>query len=100
MKRKTGHSHALGFLIRSFHADRSEVGQVSRGDYPNDHRPAHVHVIGPEQEAVFALNCPAGPVTVRENYGCSIKQLSQIAEDLLKHLLGLCEAWRRIHEIE
>lgn len=68
--------------------------------YPNDHRPAHVHVIGPEQEAVFALNCPAGPVTVRENYSCSQRELSQIAENLLKNLLGLCEAWRRMHASE
>ena len=28
--------------------------------YPNDHRPAHVHVIGRGGEAVFNLNCPAG----------------------------------------
>ncbi|MGO9259223.1 MAG: DUF4160 domain-containing protein [Bryobacteraceae bacterium] len=30
--------------------------------YPNDHRPAHVHMIGRGHEAVFDLNCPAGPV--------------------------------------
>src|SRR6266436_5006272 len=35
--------------------------------YPNDHRPAHVHVIGRGCEAVFDLNCPAGPVELREN---------------------------------
>jgi hypothetical protein len=28
--------------------------------YPNDHRPAHVHAIGKDCEAVFELNCPAG----------------------------------------
>jgi hypothetical protein len=37
--------------------------------YPNDHRPAHVHVIGAGSEAVFNLNCPNGPATIRENYG-------------------------------
>jgi hypothetical protein len=26
--------------------------------YPNDHRPAHVHVIGKGCEAVFNLHCP------------------------------------------
>ena len=36
--------------------------------YPNDHRPAHVHVIGRGCEAVFDLNCLAGPVELRENY--------------------------------
>jgi hypothetical protein len=34
--------------------------------YPNDHRPAHVHVIGADGEAVFNLNCPEGPVVLRE----------------------------------
>ncbi|TBW13276.1 DUF4160 domain-containing protein [Azotobacter chroococcum subsp. isscasi] len=28
--------------------------------YPNDHRPAHVHVMGHGCEAVFNLHCPAG----------------------------------------
>jgi len=39
--------------------------------YPNDHRPAHAHVIGPGSEAVFHLNCPGGPVSLRESYGFS-----------------------------
>lgn len=54
--------------------------------YPNDHRPAHVHAIGSESEAVFDLNCPLGPREVRENYGFSRKRLGVIkdasAEDL------------------
>ena len=33
--------------------------------YPNDHRPAHVHVIGPDREAVFNLHCPNGPIELR-----------------------------------
>lgn len=35
--------------------------------YPNDHRPAHVHVMGRDCEAVFKLNCPIGPTALREN---------------------------------
>ena len=42
--------------------------------YPNDHRPAHVHVIGGDSEAVFDLHCPFGPAEVRENYGFSLKE--------------------------
>ena len=42
--------------------------------YPNDHRPAHVHVIGSDSEAVFDLHCPFGPAEVRENYGFSLKE--------------------------
>jgi hypothetical protein len=33
--------------------------------YFNDHRPAHVHVIGDGCEAVFRLNCPTGPPELR-----------------------------------
>jgi len=39
--------------------------------FPNDHRPAHVHVIGAEGEAVFILHCPNGPPALRESYGLS-----------------------------
>ncbi len=31
--------------------------------YTNDHRPAHVHVIGDGCEAVFEMNCEGGPIT-------------------------------------
>ncbi|HEY1452974.1 MAG TPA: DUF4160 domain-containing protein [Roseiarcus sp.] len=34
--------------------------------YPNDHRPAHVHVRGAAGEAVFILHCPTGPPALRE----------------------------------
>jgi len=67
--------------------------------YPNDHRPAHVHVIGPDAEAVFNLNCPAGPVRIRENYGFSISRLTKIERMLQKHLEVLCRAWETIHGI-
>jgi len=65
--------------------------------YPNDHRPAHVHVIGQGHEAVFELNCPAGPVILRENYGFSRRDLARIQEVLLQNLAALCSAWESIH---
>lgn len=68
--------------------------------YPNDHRPAHVHVIGPDQEAVFALNCPEGPLALRENYGCAARELTRIAAALGENLALLCAAWRSIHGAE
>ena len=37
--------------------------------YPSDHRPARVHVKGPEGEGVFVLNCPEGPPVLRQSYG-------------------------------
>ena len=68
--------------------------------YPNDHRPAHVHAIGRGCEAVFNLNCPAGPVELRENYGFSRREIAQIEGILTDHLNELCGEWGRIHEIE
>ena len=65
--------------------------------YPNDHRPAHIHVIGSEAEAAFNLNCPAGPVTVRENYGFSRPEITRIGDELLNHVEPLCAEWEKIH---
>jgi hypothetical protein len=65
--------------------------------YPNDHRPAHVHVIGRGSEAVFNLNCPMGPVELRENYGFSRREVTHIGKVLTVHLVELCSAWENIH---
>jgi len=67
--------------------------------YPNDHRPAHVHVIGRGHEAVFHLNCPDGPVELRENYGFSKREISKIEIELTEHMAELCRAWEEIHGI-
>lgn len=65
--------------------------------YPNDHRPAHVHVIGHGQEAVFKLNCPAGPIVLRENYRFSRIDTRRAKRVLLQHQGHLCSEWERIH---
>ncbi len=65
--------------------------------YPNDHRPPHVHVIGKGYEAVFKLNCPEGPVALRENYGFSRRDAGRIERGLGRNLARLCEAWEEIH---
>ena len=67
--------------------------------YLNDHRPAHVHVIGRGCEAVFDLNCAGGPVHLRENYGFSRADIARITKSLTKHLVALCRAWEKIHDI-
>lgn len=66
--------------------------------YPNDHRPAHVHVIG-SCEARFNLNCPEGPPELRENYGCPASELSRIKTALAERIAHLCAEWSRIHEL-
>ncbi len=65
--------------------------------YPNDHRPAHVHVIGAGREAVFNLQCPNGPPILRESYGFANRELTGIARALGNALATLCDAWSGIH---
>ena len=65
--------------------------------YPNDHRPAHVHVIGAGGEAVFVLNCPDGPPELRESYGFTRPAVMRIESGLSRHLPDLCPRWSEIH---
>jgi hypothetical protein len=65
--------------------------------YPNDHRPAHVHVQGAGGEAVFFLNCPGGPPELRESYGFKLSEVRRIERALVAVLATLCEEWRSIH---
>jgi hypothetical protein len=48
-------------------------------------------------EAVFNLNCPAGPVEVRENYTFLRRDLGRVERELGGHVAMLCEAWGRFH---
>ena len=75
------------------------IGSLRVVVYPNDHRPAHVHVIGQGHEAVFELNRPAGTVTLRENYGFGRRDLGKIERALIQNLADLLAAWERIHGI-
>lgn len=61
--------------------------------YPNDHRPAHIHVIGQGCEAVFMLNCPSGPPVLRESLGFGRSQLVRIERSLDEMLQTLCADW-------
>ncbi len=65
--------------------------------YPADHRPAHVHVTGAKGEAVFILNCPAGPPELRESYGFDRPELGRIKDALGGKVAALCEEWGEIH---
>jgi hypothetical protein len=65
--------------------------------YPNDHRPAHVHVMGNGCEAVFKLSCPDGTPELRENYNFPASDLAKIKIALLTRTARLCAEWSRIH---
>jgi hypothetical protein len=73
------------------------IGALRVVVYPNDHRPAHVHVIGQGHEAVFELNVPAGTAPLRENYGFTRRDLAAIERVLIQNLAALLSAWERIH---
>lgn len=66
--------------------------------YPNDHRPAHVHVVGNGCEAVFDLRGSGGAPELRENFGFPRRELGRILKELAEHQGMLCAAWREIHE--
>jgi Domain of unknown function (DUF4160) len=68
--------------------------------YPNDHSPAHVHVIGKTAEAVFELHCWEGPLTLRESYGFRKKELRRLMTQLDAQLELLCNEWETIHDAD
>jgi hypothetical protein len=73
------------------------IGAIRVVIYPNDHRPAHVHVIGFGNQAVFNMHCPGGPPSVRENFGFSLADLN-VFESRIQDVMGpLCKHWRTIH---
>jgi len=67
--------------------------------YTNDHRPAHVHVVegGSGRTAVFNLNCPDGPVELREQIDVTKSELKKLRKELDRNVGYLCEEWRKIH---
>lgn len=68
--------------------------------YFNDHRPAHVHVIGGGCEAVFLLQDPEGRLLLYENYGFRRQQVARIKRALRPLLPALRVAWMEIHGSE
>lgn len=62
--------------------------------YPNDHRPPHVHVLGPGAEAVFEL---ADSPTLRRCFGFTTADLGRIERALVGQVETLREEWERIH---
>jgi len=66
--------------------------------YPNDDRPARVHVIGGGCEAVFDLSCPDGPPRMRASLGFSPPELTRVAAALAASLDTACNHWSKIHD--
>ena len=66
--------------------------------YTNDHRPPHVHVIGPQEHARFELLCDLGQVLLMSSIGFGASQLKSIEIYLVNQLAHLCSEWGRIHD--
>jgi len=65
--------------------------------YPNDHRPAHIHVESPQGSCVFNLNCPEGPFELRALYALAERQVMRLGQLLENDIFLLCRAWGKIH---
>ncbi|EGY01898.1 hypothetical protein AZA_88333 [Nitrospirillum viridazoti Y2] len=61
--------------------------------YPNDHPPAHVHVLGPALAVVINL---VG-MELREVIGCTEREARRILQLVAEHQEALLKEWRRIH---
>jgi hypothetical protein len=61
--------------------------------YPNDHPPAHVHVIGPGWVVVVNLLGPE----LREVIGCNEMEARRVLRLVAEYREALLEAWRRWH---
>ena len=60
--------------------------------YPNDHPPAHVHVLGPGWVVVINLL-----VWVREVINCSEYEARRALRLIADHRDDLMDAWNRFH---
>ena len=62
--------------------------------YPKDHRPAHVHVIGPGSEAKFEIET----LKLISNRGFSERSLKVISKYIKERQNRLKEAWYELQE--
>ena len=65
--------------------------------YLNDHRPPHVHVIGPDAEARIALGDEGERPWVMMNDGLSYRDIVAILADIARNRDLLMQRWREIH---
>ena len=70
------------------------VGALRFVVYPNDHSPAHVHVVGPGWVVVVSLHGPQ----VREVVGsCAERDARRVLGLAREHHAALLEGWKRFH---
>ena len=65
--------------------------------YVNDHRPPHVHIIGPGREARIALGDEREHPWLMTNEGLSRRQLAAALLKVSENRDLLIQRWREIH---
>ena len=65
--------------------------------YSNDHRPPHVHVIGPAREARIALGDEREHPWLMTNQGLSRRQMAEALVEISRNRDLLIQRWREIH---
>jgi hypothetical protein len=73
------------------------IGALRVVVYLNDHRPAHVHVIGRGNNAIFDLNASPDKVSLRDNYGFSFREIKVIRQAIVQNHAFLLAEWEKIH---
>lgn len=64
--------------------------------YPDDHEPAHVHVVG-EGEARVSIVGPNGLPLMLSAIGMKTSTKRRVMDEVLAHQERLLGEWRRIH---
>ena len=76
--------------------DRIDGYRVSY--YANDHAPAHVHVMNSNSEAIFVLNCPGGPATLREApTNMASHEVNRLGKLVTKSVGEYCKKWSEFY---
>lgn len=73
------------------------VGRYRVVTYFNDHEPAHVHAVGPDGYAKFALGEKRGEVALMEAEGIPRGSLHRIAAAIIDRHSECRKLWNSIH---
>ena len=65
--------------------------------YTNDHRPPHVHVIGPGTEARIALGSEGEQPWLMTNEGLSRREVAEALVEISRNRDLLMQRWREIY---
>lgn len=65
--------------------------------YPNDHPPAHIHVLGNGGRAKILLKCDGQGNALVTVFGYTLKQAMDALKIVTKENETLLRAWRKIH---